>query len=229
VVREGRDRWGGHPRASVLLGTSVLARCYNSGYSLWASASPRTAVLCLLQAIALVLYPLALHAQDPVSSEYRAKANYISKFPSFVEWPADVLDSPRAPFLICVIGDYPFGISLSQLVYGTTFRSHHYYDVRRIHNPQESRSCQLLFVSKSERNRYSQLLEIVRDQTILTVGETPEFLDAGGIITFSMPADTLQFDVNLAAASKAHLKMSLQLLTLARRVVPATVAEAAKS
>jgi uncharacterized protein DUF4154 len=206
----------------------VLARCLNSGYALRASESPRTAAVCLLQAIALVLYPLALHAQGQVNPEYRTKASYISKFPRFVDWPADTINSPRTSFLICVIGDYPFGISLSQLVLGKTFRNHR-YEVRWVHNPTESRSCQILFVSKSEQKRYRLLLDMVSGQTVLTVGETPEFLDAGGMIAFSMPADTLQFDVNLAAASKAHLKMSSQLLTLARRVVPATVAEAAKS
>jgi hypothetical protein len=34
-----------------------------------------------------------------------------------------------------------------------------------------------------------------------------------------MPGETLQFDVNLAAANKAHLRMSSQLLALARRVL----------
>jgi len=181
------------------------------------------AALCFVLGIALLFNPLPLPAQKQMNPEYRSKANYISKFPSFVDWPADAFPPESAPFLICVLGDYPFGISLSELTAGQTFRNHR-YEVLWIHNPIDSRSCQLLFVSKSERKRYNQLLDIVRGQMILTVGETPDFLDAGGVIAFSMRGDTLQFDVNLAAANKAHLKMSSQLLTLARRVLKSTEA-----
>jgi hypothetical protein len=109
---------------------------------------------------------------------------------------------------------------------GRTLRNHR-YEVRWIRKPQQSRSCQILFVSKSERKRYAELFDEIRGQMVLTIGETPEFLDAGGMIVFSMPGETLQFDVNLAVANKAHLKISSQLLALARRVLNPT--EAAKS
>ena len=54
-----------------------------------------------------------------------------------------------------------------------------------------------------------------------------EYLDAGGIVSFSTQQGALQFDVNLEAADKAHLKISSRLLTLARHIV--NRAEAAKS
>jgi hypothetical protein len=59
---------------------------------------------------------------------------------------------------------------------------------------------------------------------VLTVGETAEFLDAGGIVTFTMQQETLQFDVNLDGASRVHLKISSHMLALARRVVHKTEA-----
>jgi hypothetical protein len=71
------------------------------------------------------------------------------------------------------------------------------------------------------------MLGSVRGQNVLTIGETPEFLDAGGILGFSMQGETLQFDVNLREANRAHLKISSRLLALARHVVNPT--EAAKN
>jgi hypothetical protein len=62
---------------------------------------------------------------------------------------------------------------------------------------------------------------------VLTVGETPEFLAAGGILSFSSQQGAIQFDVNLEAANKARLKISSRLLALARHIV--NDAEAAKS
>jgi hypothetical protein len=70
-------------------------------------------------------------------------------------------------------------------------------------------------------------LDVVRGRMVLTVGETPEFLAAGGILSFSSQQGAIQFDVNLEAANKARLKISSRLLALARHIV--NDAEAAKS
>jgi hypothetical protein len=196
----------------------LFARQSHSGGPARAAAPSRRAAACFALSTVLLVNPFLLPAQNQANTEYRTKANFISKFPSFIDWPMEAIAPGPAPFSICVLGDYPFGISLSELTAGQTFRNHR-YEVRWIHNSVDSRSCQLLFVSKSELKRYSQLFETLRGQMVLTVGETPDFLDAGGVIAFAMPGETLQFDVNLAAATKAHLKISSQLLALARRVL----------
>jgi len=100
-------------------------------------------------------------------------------------------------------------------------------EIRWIQKPQELSSCHILFVSRSQQKRYNQALDVVRGRMVLTVGETPEFLAAGGIMSFCSQLGAIQFDVNLEAANKAHLKISSRLLALARRVV--NHAEPAKS
>jgi len=176
--------------------------------------------------VSLVLASLPLQAQDSAALEYRAKANYLAKFPSFVEWPVSALPSVDSPFLLCVYGEYPFGISLAEFTRGATIQKRR-IETRWIHKEQELHVCQILFVSRSEQKRYRQVLEAVSGQMVLTVGETPGFLDAGGILCFSMQQGTLQFEVDLDEANKAHLKISSRLLALARHVVSRT--EAAKS
>jgi len=184
------------------------------------------APLRMVAALSLLLISLPLPAQNFAPLEYRAKANYLANFPSFVEWPTDALPQGKAPFLVCVFGDFPFGTFLAEMTRGTTVHNRP-VEIRWIRKPQELSSCQILFVSHSEQKRYSQSLDAVRDHVVLTVGETPEFLDAGGIVSFSTQQGALQFDVNLEAADKAHLKISSRLLALARHVVNRT--EAAKS
>jgi hypothetical protein len=169
---------------------------------------------------------MPLVAQNPTAPEYRAKANYLANFPSFVEWPPEALPPGKAPFLFCVFGEFPFGTSLAEITRGTTIHDRH-LEIRWIRKPQELAACQVLFVSHSEQKRYSQALEVVRGRMVFTVGETPDFLAAGGILSFSGQQGTIQFDVNLDAANKAHLKISSRLLALARHVVNQT--EAAKS
>jgi hypothetical protein len=63
--------------------------------------------------------------------------------------------------------------------------------------------------------------------SVLTVGETPGFLESGGAIAFLLEGDRLQFDINKSVADDVHLRISSNMLALARRVVVRT--EAPKS
>ena len=53
-------------------------------------------------------------------SEYQVKAVFLFNFGQFVEWPAQVYDTPQAPFVICVVGEDPFGKTLDDVVRGET-------------------------------------------------------------------------------------------------------------
>jgi hypothetical protein len=170
-------------------------------------------VLCLFSCF---LFPLA--AQDPRTAEYRSKANYLTTFPSFVDWPDAAFPSPQARFLICVRGDYPFGTTLAVLARDASPHGRS-IEVRWVHKDQDLRSCQIVFVSRSESKRYATLLQALNGAGVLTVGETGDFLAAGGAISFSLTGDSLRFEVNLIAAENAHLKISSRLLTLAWRVL----------
>jgi len=169
-------------------------------------------------AVLFFLLPALLQAQTSASAEYRAKAHFLSKFPFFVEWPEHALPTEHGPFLICVYGDFPFGTSLAEKTRGAAIHERR-VEIRWVRKEQELKSCQILFVSRSEHRRYSQVLEAVRTNGVLTVGETAEFLDAGGIVSFTMLQEVLQFDVNLDGANKVRLKISAQMLALARHVV----------
>ena len=143
-----------------------------------------------------------------------------------MEWPPESLPPANIPFLVCVFGEFTFGTSLAKITSGTTVQGRR-IEIRWIRKSQELPACQILFVSRSEQKKYGQVLDAVRGRMVLTVGETPEFLEAGGIVSFASQPGTIQFDVNLEAANKAHLRISSRLLALARRVV--NQAEAAKS
>jgi hypothetical protein len=99
-------------------------------------------------------------------------------------------------------------------------------EVHWVRKDEDLRSCHIVFVSHSEAKRYAKLLESLDGASVLTVGETPDFLAAGGAVAFSVQHDALQFEVDLVHANKAHLRISSRLLALARRVV--TSVEAAK-
>jgi YfiR/HmsC-like len=160
-------------------------------------------------------------AQNSKPTEYRSKAHFLATFPSFVEWPEIAFPSKDSPFLICVRGDFSFGTSLAELARDASPHGKR-VEVRWVHNDQELRSCHIAFISRSESKRYAKLLQLLDGSGVLTVGETPDFLERGGAISFSFEGEALQFEVNLVAADSAHLKINSRLLTLARRVVNRT-------
>jgi hypothetical protein len=164
-------------------------------------------------------------SQETKAAEYRSKANFLATFPSFVDWPEGAFASVESPFLICVRGDFSFGTSLAELARGASPHGRR-VEVRWVRKDQDLRNCHIAFVSRSEAKRYTKLLQSLEGAGVLTVGETKDFLTAGGAISFSSERETLQFEVNLVAADSAHLKISSRLLALARRVITKT--EAAK-
>jgi YfiR/HmsC-like len=176
--------------------------------------------LCL---ITWAILPVAAH--ESTSPEYRSKASFLANFVNFVDWPSDTFSDPSAPLLICVRGDFSFGTTLAELARGASRHSRR-VEVRWVRKDQDLRSCQVAFISRSESKRYSKLLQALNGASVLTVGETAGFLESGGAINLLLEEDALRFEVNLSATDGAHLRVSSQLLTLARRILNRT--EAAK-
>ena len=153
-----------------------------------------------------------------VNEEYRTKATFLATFPNFIDWPDNAFPESAAPFLVCVVGDYQFGTSLAEVTRSSSPHKRR-VEVRWIHKDAELRKCHILFVSRSESKHYPKVLQLIQGADILTVGETPDFLSAGGALSFSFQDHALQLEVNLMAVGDAHLRVSSKLLALARRVV----------
>lgn len=77
----------------------------------------------------------------------------------------------------------------------------------------------MLFISRSEDRRLAVLLANLRNAPVLTVGEADDFLGAGGMIRFCLEGNKVRFEINREAAESARLRISSQLLLLAKKVV----------
>jgi hypothetical protein len=153
-----------------------------------------------------------------LSQEYQLKAMYLRKIPSFVEWPPSAANTSKAAFQMCTLGDYPFRTRLAQEVGGVTVSGRR-IELRWARKGQELDSCEMVFLSQSEAKHYGEILEGLKGKSVLTVGESEGFLEAGGMVKLSFENDRLQMEVNLVAARNANLKVDARLLALAKRVV----------
>ena len=158
------------------------------------------------------------------SQEYHAKAAFLAAFPNFIEWPASAFESVQAPLLICVFGDYSFGTALAQQTRGMNIHGRR-LEIRWARAEKDLRGCQILFVSRSEASRYARVFKAVQGSSVLTVGETPDFLSSGGAVDFVFDGGNLRFEVNLDAAEEAHLTISSRMLALAEHVTSRVVAQ----
>lgn len=75
--------------------------------------------------------------------------------------------------------------------------------------------CHVAFISSTEQGRIRGLLVTLGRLPILTVGDSADFAQAGGIIGLTEADQRIAFTINLAASRQAGLKLSSQLLKLA--------------
>ena len=165
---------------------------------------------CLLAACA------GVRADDIAVPEQQIKAAYILNFTRYAIWPAPALADPRAPLIVCTIGH---GASdIARQLHSRAAGSHP-LETRTIARVEETGSCHALYIGALERGRQSSLLAQLRDQAILTIGDSASFLADGGMINLLLVDGSIRFEVNLAASKHVGLSLNPRVLALAERVV----------
>ncbi|MGA8540390.1 MAG: YfiR family protein [Terriglobales bacterium] len=148
------------------------------------------------------------------------KAAYLYNFAKFVEWPAGVFRNPDDPAVICVIGDEHTSDVLELAVSGKKINGRP-VEARRPHASTEFRSCHVLFIGFPDRERIAQTLNELRGSSVLTVGQSGQFIALGGMINLALNNTTIELEIAPEASNAAGLKISSRLLVVARTVKPA--------
>jgi len=74
--------------------------------------------------------------------------------------------------------------------------------------------CQIVYVAESSNSGVRAVLAQVGSASILTVGETSDFAQNGGILALRMRDTLVQFEVNIVAARRAGITISSKILRL---------------
>lgn len=160
----------------------------------------------------LLLLPTMASAVTP--SEDSVKAGFVLNFAKYTEWPAAFMGGGELK--ICWLGAQALSGKLAELtgsrVQGLVVRG------RQVARPEEWRDCHVLFIPASEASRLNAVLGTLTMPT-LTVSDSPDFVQSGGMIGLKQYAGRIRFDINLAAARKAGLSLSSQMLKLADEVL----------
>jgi hypothetical protein len=168
------------------------------------------------------------------AKEYEIKAAYLYNFLLFVDWPEPKQNSqtdeskppiekpPAKTITIGIIGKDSFGDNFNK-VEGKLIKSKNkrlsIKRFGRFRRQQDLDRCDLLFFCSSEMKNIDKILAGIKGNAILTVGETSNFLERGGIINLLKVGTKIKWEINRTPAKKSGLKIRAQLLRNAVRVV----------
>ncbi len=148
------------------------------------------------------------------SKEYRLKAAFLYNFTKFVDWPPGRFPSADSPIVIGILGENPFGEELETIVRDRRVNGRT-LAVRLVATADEAASVHILFVGAGQEAGLPAMLELLRRNNVLTVGEAPDFAVLGGIITFVLDGDKIRFAIDLSSGKRAGVALRAQLLNLA--------------
>ncbi len=152
-------------------------------------------------------------ADSPEYSEYEVKAGFLYNIAKFVEWP-EGSGPAQGPITLCILGADPFGRILDGIE-GKTVRGKP-LEIRRCSSVRELKECRIVFISASEKERVSKVVDALRESSVLTVGDTDGYIREGVIMNFYMEGKRVRFEIDPERARRAKLGISSQLLKLAR-------------
>ncbi len=141
--------------------------------------------------------------------EYRVKAAFLLNFLKFAEWPDE---GSRDPFVIGVLLPDPFSEEFDEAARAMKV-SGRSVEVRRFRKLADARHCNILFVPRDAEYDPAELPKVGR----LTVGETPEFLSSGGIISFYLQDNQVRFEIDPGTAKLSGVRIHANVLKLGAR------------
>ena len=180
-------------------------------------------------------------ADETSDREYRIKAAFVYNFLKFVEGGRFVVPEvkkkgpdPNDAIVIGVLGVPPSRIAFEEFkekkvgarpvqvrwFKGLGQLAGEDGNIPSVHPDLDAiRKCHVLFLCPSEKPFLTPILSSLLDSGVLAVGDVPGFLETGGMINLFIEDKKVRFEVNLAAAGRAHLTIRSSLLRLAVRTV----------
>ncbi|MBE9560346.1 MAG: YfiR family protein [Proteobacteria bacterium] len=146
--------------------------------------------------------------------EYKIKASFIYNFARFTQWPDD-----NNELRICIFGKDPFGFHADDLngkkINNKTIK------VVRTRLIDEVKSCNIVFLNiiPPERHLFERALNKIKGGNILTIADADNVVSFGVMIGLIIEDNKIGFKINNTAIQASDLKISSQLLSLAKEVI----------
>ena len=149
---------------------------------------------------------------EAVDADMLLKANFVARFVQFTEWPPP----PPGQFRYCVAGNAALLAALQQTkLYSSQGEP---LQISSIDQPAQALTCQLLILSLDQHIKLSDWQQQLALTPVLVITDNSEAFYRLAIISLVTEPDGISFDINHSLAQQRGLKLSSQLLKLARQV-----------
>lgn len=170
----------------------------------------RQVPVALLGAALATLACASAPAEQP--TEYEVKAAFVHNIVKFVEWPETARTD--GSLTLCILGKDPSGSALDAL------RGRHIgnkvWEVSHANPDTNLGRCDVLFIAASESGNLGQILAATKGSAVLTMGDSPGYAQEGVMVNLYLEQNRVRFEINTESVKRARLKISSQLLKLAR-------------
>jgi len=171
---------------------------------------PRFQSFCLIAICLFCLLQQNAYAEK--APEYHLKATFLFHFLDFTKWPSSKSDDKT----ICILGRSPFNNHLQELA-NFAKKSHKIF-IKHVAILDDTYDCNILFISRSETNDLSNILEKLASRPLLTVSDISSFAVNSGMIELSRKSNKTKLIINLNSVRKAGLRLNSNLIDLAQVV-----------
>jgi len=146
------------------------------------------------------------------TNEAAVKVAFLYNFFKFIEWPA--ASTTENGYNLCFASSEELGDNL-QVLESKTVNDKPIRLFRQV-SDNDLKSCHMLFIGAAENP--SRYLNSVKGLPIVTVSDKADFINHQGMIGLIRDANRLGFEINLDTANAGNIRISAQLLKLAKHV-----------
>jgi hypothetical protein len=137
---------------------------------------------------------------------YQQKAQMIFAFLRQTVWPQRKLQGANVPLVVGIYGPDRVSGYLEEIIAGQTVNGRTVM-IKRVSAKEELGMCHLLYVSSTDAARVAIALHESHHDNVLTVGETVNFNESGGVIQFLDTDGRLGYVANLENAKRERLTL----------------------
>ncbi len=165
----------------------------------------------LLLIIGILIGLTSNMAHSESASEMALKTAFLYNFFRFIDWPPAYTD--KHPLNLCTSEHEDLGDRL--LVLSNKALGDKTITLRRNLDKKEMIDCHMVYIHPADN--IAAILKQLNNRPIVTVSESPGFIDQGGIIGL-IQTQRLSFEINLDKARQTGIHISAQLTKLAKKV-----------
>lgn len=168
-----------------------------------------------LHALGRVSTAAAMDANAPL--DYQVQAAMLYKFLGYIDWPQARFDGADSAYRIAVLGDDEIEQELRQITAGRTVNNRP-IDVYHVSRLSKLGEPHMVFVGHNAEKYLPKLARLARRKSFLVVTESEAGPGAGSAINLRLIDGRVGFDVSLAHAHEANVRLSARLLSVASSV-----------